>query len=404
MSAATTTRPARSAAGFTLNRRVVIELVVVAAALGLLFLAPAFLSDFRLNQMGKFLTFAIVAIGIDLLWGYTGMLSLGQGVFFGLGGYAMAMYLKLEASGEGLPDFMGWSGVKDLPWFWEPFRSPWFAFPAAVIGPGILGFVLGYVLFRSRVTGVYFSIVTQATAMILSTFLVGQQAFTGGTNGLTNYTQLFGATLRDPATQQTLYLVTVSVLGATYLFARIVTSSRLGRLLIAVRDDEARARFTGYNVALVKASVFAIAAALAGIAGALFVPQVGIISPANLGVVPSIEMVLWVAVGGRGTLAGAVLGAVGVSWARSTFSESYPETWLYLLGALFIASVVFFPRGIVGSLGALGTRVAEWTAARDGGFPVGATRPEGSARAEVATTGPHRAEEARIQTGVSGGD
>ena len=164
MSAVVATKPGRSIRGFTPSRRVVIELLFVAIALGLLVLAPAFLSDFRLNQMGKFLTFAIVAIGIDLLWGYTGMLSLGQAVFFGLGGYAMAMYLKLEASGDALPDFMGWSGLETLPWFWEPFRSPWFAFPAAIIGPGILAFLLGYMLFRSRVTGVYFSIVTQAAA------------------------------------------------------------------------------------------------------------------------------------------------------------------------------------------------------------------------------------------------
>ncbi len=228
----------------------------------------------------------------------------------------------------------------------------------AVIGPGIIAFIFGYVLFRSRVTGVYFSIVTQALALILSVFLVGQQAYTGGTNGLTNYTDLFGATLRSGDTRQTLYLVTVVVLALTYAFARLVTGSRLGRVMVAVRDDEARARFTGYNVAFVKASVFAIAGGLAGIAGMLFVPQVGIISPANLGVVPSIEMVLWVAIGGRGTLAGAVVGALAVSWMRSVFSEAYPESWLYLLGAMFVASVVFVPKGIIGSAGPLIARVA----------------------------------------------
>ena len=355
MSAATTaTRPQ----GLLADRRFQIEMALVIVGFVLLALAPLYLSDFRLNQMGKFLTFAIVAIGIDLLWGYTGMLSLGQGVFFGLGGYAMAMYLKLHASGDALPDFMGWSGLTALPWFWEPFRHAWFALPMVIIGPGIVAFVFGYVLFRSRVTGVYFSIVTQALALILSVFLVGQQAYTGGTNGLTNYTDLFGATLRSADTRQTLYLVTLVVLAVTYAFARLVTGSRLGRVMVAVRDDEARARFAGYNVALVKASVFALAGGLAGIAGALFVPQVGIISPANLGVVPSIEMVLWVAIGGRGTLAGAVVGALAVSWMRSVFSEAYPESWLYLLGAMFVASVVLVPKGVVGSVGPLIARLA----------------------------------------------
>lgn len=369
----TTSAPMRASGGLLANRRLQLELVVLVAGFSLLMLAPMFLTDFRLNQMGKFLTFAIVAIGIDLLWGYTGMLSLGQGVFFGLGGYAMAMYLKLHASGDALPDFMGWSGVHSLPWFWEPFRYAWFAIPMAVIGPGIVAFLFGYILFRSRVTGVYFSIVTQALALMLSVFLVGQQAYTGGTNGLTNYTDLFGATLRSPDTRQTLYFATVVVLAITYAFSRLVTGSRFGRVMIAVRDDEARARFTGYNVALVKASVFAIAGTLAGIGGALFVPQVGIISPANLGVVPSIEMVLWVAIGGRGTLAGAVVGALAVSWMRSAFSEAYPESWSYFLGAMFIASVVFVPKGIVESLGTVLARLGERAAWRPSS---GGTRTE----------------------------
>ncbi len=330
------------------ERDLVRELVVFAVVAGVLFLAPMFLPEFRLNQLGKFLAFAIVAIGIDLLWGYTGMLSLGQGVFFGLGGYAMAMYLKLESSGDELPDFMSWSGLDSLPWFWEPFRHAWFALPAALLGPAVVAFAFGYLLFRSQITGVYFSIVTQALALILSTFLVGQQAYTGGTNGLTNYFSLFGSSLSSASTQRTLYFATVIVLGLTYAFARFVTASRFGRLMVAVRDDEERVRFSGYNVALIKAIVFAVAAAMAGVAGALFVPQVGIISPANLGIVPSIEMVLWVAIGGRGTLFGAVAGAVLIGWARSYFSETYPESWLYLFGGLFIGSVLLFPQGVVG--------------------------------------------------------
>lgn len=315
----------------------------------LLFLAPQILSDFRLNLFAKYLTYAILAIGIDLLWGYTGMLSLGQAVWFGLGGYAMAMYLKLVASGDRIPDFMNWSGLESLPWFWEPFRYAWFAIPAAVFVPGALAYLLGILVFRSRVKGAYFAIVTQALALILSIFFVGQQQYSGGTNGLTNYTDLFGLDLSEQGTQHILYYVTVGFLGLTFLAATWMTRSRLGRLMIAIRDDEERVRFAGYNVAAMKAFVFAVSAAMAGLAGALFVPQVGIISPANLGIVPSIEFVLLVAVGGRGTLTGAVIGAIIVSWARSTLSEEFPNTWQYFYGALFVGAVVLFPGGIVGS-------------------------------------------------------
>ncbi len=349
MSAAAPGTARRSPIGSLAANSLVREAIVIAVVTSvLLFVIPEILSDFRLNQMGRYLTFAIVAIGIDLIWGYTGMLSLGQAVFFGLGGYAMAMYLKMEASGDRLPDFMGWSGVKELPWFWEPFASPWFAIPMVMIGPAVLAFLFGYLVFRSRIQGVYFAIVTQALAMIASVFMVSQQQFTGGTNGITNFTNILGFRVGAASTQYGLYIATVIVLLLAYIVARYITRSRYGRLLVAVRDDEERVRFTGYNVALVKATVFAIAAAFAGVAGALFVPQAGIISPANLGVVPSIEMVLWVAVGGRGTIAGAVIGALVVSWARSFLSESYPDTWLFALGAMFIGSVVLFPRGIAG--------------------------------------------------------
>jgi urea transport system permease protein len=323
--------------------------VGVIAAL-LMFVFPSMVSDFRLNLYGKLLTFAIIAVGLDLVWGYGGMLSLGQGVFFGLGAYATAMHLKLDSSGGSLPDFMTWSGLHSLPWFWKPFEHAWFALPAALIGPGIIAFLLGYMVFRSRVKGVYFAIITQALALALSTFFVSQQPYTGGTNGITNYTEIFGRNLILPSTQLLLFRVTVACLGLTYLTAFAITRSRFGALLVALRDDEDRVRFSGYNVALVKATVFAIACAMAGLAGALFVPQVGIISPANLGIVPSIEMVIWVAVGGRGTLSGAVVGAVLVGSAKSYLSESFPEFWSYLLGALFIGSVVLFPSGVVGTL------------------------------------------------------
>ncbi|MEO8540360.1 MAG: urea ABC transporter permease subunit UrtC [bacterium] len=321
----------------------------VIAAVLLFIVAPAMLSDFRLNLLAKFLCYAILAIGIDLMWGYTGMLSLGQAVWFGLGGYAMAMYLKLESSGDSIPDFMNWSGLESLPWFWAPFRHVWFAIPMALIGPGVLGFLLGYLVFRSRVKGAYFSIVTQALALILSIFFVGQQQYTGGTNGLTNYTELFGMNLSDTSTQHLLYYITGGFVLLTLAFATWMTRSPFGRLMIAVRDDEDRVRFAGYNVGLIKAFVFGISAAIAGLAGALFVPQVGIISPANLGIVPSIEFVLLVAVGGRGSLTGAVIGAVAVSWARSSLSENYPDTWQYFYGALFVGAVVLFPGGIVGA-------------------------------------------------------
>jgi urea transport system permease protein len=324
-------------------------LLVTALGFFLLLILPSMVSDFRLNLFGKLFTFAIIAIGLDLLWGYGGMLSLGQGVFFGLGAYSMAMYMKLEASGRTLPDFMNWSGLESLPWFWSPFEHAWFAIPMAVIGPGVLAFGLGYMVFRSRVKGVYFSIITQALALILSTLFVSQQPYTGGTNGITNFTTLFGELLILPETQHLLYSLTVVVMLATYLFAWSITRSRFGRLLVALRDDEDRVRFSGYNVAVIKAVVFAIACAMAGLAGALFVPQVGIISPANLAVVPSIEMVIWVAVGGRGSLIGAMIGAVTVGLARSYLSESFPEIWLFFLGGLFIGSVVLFPGGIAGT-------------------------------------------------------
>ena len=324
-------------------------LVIIVGAL-LIFVVPAMVSDFRQNVLGKLFTFAIIAIGLDLLWGYGGMLSLGQGVFFGLGGYSMAMYMKLVASDGKLPDFMVWSGLHDLPWFWEPFNHAWFAIPLALIGPGIVAFFLGYMVFRSRVKGVYFAIITQALALIMSTLFIGQQPYTGGTNGITNLTELFGRRLLADGTQHLLYSVTVVAMLACYLVAVAITRSRFGRLLVALRDDEDRVRFTGYNVAAVKATIFAIACAMAGLAGALFVPQVGIISPANMAIVPSIEMVIWVAVGGRGTLWGAAAGAVVVGLARNWLSEEFPEFWSFFLGGLFIGAVVLFPTGIAGTL------------------------------------------------------
>ena len=322
-----------------------------AAGFALLLAAPLVLSDFRLGLLAKYLCYAIVALGLDLLWGYAGMLSLGHGVFFGLGAYATGMYLKMEAmqaSGDTMPDFMVWSGIKQLPAFWEPFGSPWIAGILAIAIPSTLAGLLGYLACRSRIRDVYFSLITQAVAMIIPILLIGQQGYTGGTNGVTNFSTIFGNPIKDPETQRALYFVTVVALMVAYLLARTVAGSRVGRLLVAVRDDEQRVRFLGYRLETVKAGAFALSAAFAGVAGMLFVPQVGIVSPAMLGIVPSVEMVVWVAVGGRGTLVGPILGAILVGSARSSLSESFPDTWQYALGALFIAVVVWFPRGIAG--------------------------------------------------------
>ena len=331
--------------------------------------APSLLSDFRLGLLAKYFCFAILAVGVDLAWGYGGMLTLGQGVFFGLGGYAMAMFLKLGEVGAGkVPDFMSRSGVERLPLLWKPFRSAWVALPAAVLLPMALAAGLGFLVFRRRVRGAYFAILSQALAAAFVILLIGEQGLTGGTNGLTNVHQLFGYALDDPANRRLLYVLAAAALGAAFLLARQMVNSRYGRLLVAVRAGEGRVRFLGYNPTTVKVLAFAVSAGMAGLAGALFVPIVGIISPALLGIVPSIEMVIWVAVGGRGTLVGAVVGAVAVNWAHTAFSESFPSGWLYLQGALFIVVVAFAPRGLSGMVQA----ARGWRRGQAGEAPVAA--------------------------------
>ncbi len=317
----------------------------------ILLLLPLVLSDFRLNLLGKFLTFAIVAIGIDLIWGYTGILSLGHGVFFSLGAYAMGMYLKLQS--ESLPDFMMWSGLTELPWFWKPFVHAWFALPMAIIAPIALAVVIGIPTFRARIKGSYFAILTQALALVCSILFIGQQPYTGGTNGVTNLQGVFGYSLSEPTTMRGLYYAAAAVLVLVFLFARWLVSTRMGRILVAIRDGENRFRFLGYNPTLFKVGVYALSAGLAGLAGVLYVPQVGIISPSMMGILPSVEMAIWVAVGGRGTLVGAVLGTLVVNFARTYLSESFPSSWLYFQGALFVGVVLFFPRGIIGLLAKL---------------------------------------------------
>ena len=322
--------------------------------------APLLLSDFRVALLGKFLTFAILAMSLNLIWGYAGMLSLGHGVFFGLGGYAMAMFLKLESAGGKLPDFMFWSGLTELPFFWAPFQYAWFAIPMTFVVPAALAGGLGYLVFRSRITGVYFALITQALALIVSILFIGQQPYTGGTNGITNYTTIFGFAINSPTTQIVLYYATLATLALTYLLCAWLIASRFGRLLVAMRDDENRVRFSGYNPAALKTIVFALSAGIAGVAGALFTPQVGIISPTMMGIVPSIEIAIWVAVGGRGVLLGAIVGAILVNGAKSGLSESFPAIWQYFLGLLFIGAVLVFPSGIMGLLRGEGWRRPEW--------------------------------------------
>ena len=314
-----------------------------------------YLPDFYLNLFGKFLAYAILALGIDLIWGYTGILSLGQGVFFGLGAYVMGMHLMLAIGKQSvyqstLPDFMVWNQVKALPLFWKPFYSFGVTLAGIFLVPALFALVFGFLAFRSRIRGVYFAIITQALALVIWLLFNRNELNLGGTNGLTDFKTVLGFDLLSPSTQRGLYITTVLCLIGSYLLCRWITKSRLGKVLTATRDNEHRVRFSGYSPANYKLFVFVVSAALAGLAGALYVPQVGIITPSQIGVIPSIEMVIWVAVGGRGTLVGAVVGAIGVNWARSFLTTSYPDLWLIFLGALFVGVVLFIPDGIMGSL------------------------------------------------------
>jgi urea transport system permease protein len=327
----------------------------------ILCLAPLFLSDFRTNLLGKFVAYAILALGIDLIWGYTGILSLGHGVYFGLGAYCMAMYLKLESSGGKLPDFMEWSGQETLPWFWKPFASPPFAMIMTVLLPVILALLIGYLTFKNRIRGVYFSILTQALSIIFVVLFVGQQAYTGGTNGITNFKSIFGFPLSASSTKVGLYYVSVLMLLVAYLFCEFIVNRRTGKVLIAIRDAENRVRFSGYNPTVYKVFVYCISAGLAGLAGAIFVPQVGIISPAEMGIVPSVEMVIWVAIGGRGTLIGGIIGAILVNLLKSGFSESFPDIWSYFIGIAFIVVVIFMPSGLVGIFNQVRGKLGKFT-------------------------------------------
>ncbi|MBB2495448.1 urea ABC transporter permease subunit UrtC [Aquipseudomonas ullengensis] len=333
-------------------------------AIGLLVLAtlilvvfPLMLDTFRLNMVGKYLTYAFVAVGLVLCWGYGGILSLGQGIFFGVGGYCMAMFLKLEASDPestkiqstpGIPDFMDWNQITELPMMWQPFHSFSFTLLAVIAVPTLLALIIGVAMFKRRVGDVYFSIVTQAIAAILTILIIGQQGLTGGVNGITDLRTLLGWDIRDDSAKIILYFVNAFLLLGCILLGRFILTSKLGRLLMAMRDKEERVRFSGYDVASFKIFVFCVAAAFSAIGGAMFALQVGFMSPSFVGIVPSIEMVIFAAVGGRMSLLGAVYGTLLVSFGKTYFSESFPELWLYLMGGLFIVVVMYFPNGIAG--------------------------------------------------------
>lgn len=332
------------------KRKTFLVEAIAAIALVLVFalLMPALLPEFRLKLLGRFLSLAIVALGIDLIWGYTGLLSLGHGIFFALGGYALAMHLKLQPAGE-LPDFFTLYGVDKLPWFWYPFNSFTFTLIALILIPAIVAGLLGYLVFRNRIRGVYFSILTQAALLVFFNFFNGQQKLINGTNGLkTDTDTIFGIVASSTAAQLAFYEITVVLLLGAYVFCRWLTSGRFGRLLIAIRDDESRVRFSGYNPTGFKVLVFAVSGGLAGIAGALYTVQSGIITPNAMEVAFSIEMVIWVAVGGRGTLVGAILGTLLVRLAQTFLSEGFPEVWLFFQGALFLLVVTVLPNGIIG--------------------------------------------------------
>src|ERR1700733_4970994 len=323
----------------------------------ILLILPLALDVFRLNLFGKYLTYAFVAIGLVICWGHTGILSLGQGLFFGLGGYCMAAFLKLEASSvantkiqstPGIPDFMNGNQLTELPFFWVPFKYLPFALIAVIAVPTILAFILGAALFKRRVGGVYFAIITQALAAVMTILIVGQQGYTGGINGITDLRTLLGWDIRTDSAKYILYFVCCILLLLTMFLARFVLASKLGRILVAVRDKEDRVRFSGYDVANYKIFVFCVASAMAGVGGALFTLQVGFMSPSFVGIVPSIELVIFCAVGGRQSIDGAVAGTLLVNWAKTMFSEAFPELWLFAMGGLFIAVVVAFPRGLAG--------------------------------------------------------
>ncbi len=344
----------------TLINRRLFPLIIWITIIASIIAAPSLLPVFRLNLLGRYLSLAIVALGIDLIWGFTGLLSLGQGIFFALGGYCAAMFLQLNSSANlpnGIPEFFGLYGIQSLPFFWEPFKSPLFTFVGIWLIPSLVAALLGFLVFRNRIKGVYFSILTQAALLVFFNFFNGQQKLINGTNGLkTDVTELFGQMVGSDSMQRMFFWITALLVVFAWFFARWIVYDRFGNILKGIRDDESRVRFTGYNTTIFKTIVFAIAGGLAGISGALYTVQSGIVSPQFMTVPFSIEMVIWVAVGGRGTLLGAILGAVMINYAKSLVSEALPASWMFIQGGLFILVVTVLPEGVLGWLQSDGPR------------------------------------------------
>jgi len=343
---------------------------VALLALVLLVAFPLALDLFRLNLVGKYLSYAFVALGLVMLWGYGGVLSLGQGVFFGLGGYGMAMFLKLEASDPittkiqstpGIPDFMDWNQITALPIWWKPFQSFPLTLLLILVVPTLLAFIIGYAMFKRRVGGVYFAIITQAVALILTVLIIGQQGYTGGVNGMTDLKTILGWDTRTDSAKYILYFLTVGLLLGAIVLCTWIQKSKLGTLLLAMRDKEDRVRFSGYDVAMFRVFAFCFAAMLSAVGGAMFTLQVGFMSPSLVGIVPSIEMVIFAAVGGRMSLVGAVYGALLVNFGKTYFSESFPDLWLFLMAGMFLGVVLAFPDGLAG---VYTQRVKPWLAKR----------------------------------------
>ena len=341
------------------GRRLMIFIIVATAVITFLNVAmpqgsALHVPTYVVSLLGKYLCYAILALALDLVWGYCGILSLGHGAFFALGGYAMGMYLMRQIGDRGvygnpdLPDFMVFLSWTEMPWYWQGFDNPYFAMFMVALVPGILAFLFGWLAFRSRVTGVYFSIITQAmTYALLQAFFMNDFGF-GGNNGLTDFKDIMGYSLLSETTSVVLFVITALFLVVAYCACRFITDSKFGRVLVSIRDAESRSRFIGYRVEHYKLLVFVFSAVLAGIAGALFVPQVGIINPGEFSPIKSIEIVIWVALGGRGTLYGAIIGALLVNYAKTYFTGAFPDFWLFMLGGLFVLTTMYLPKGVVG--------------------------------------------------------
>ena len=356
---------------------------------------PLHVGTFMVTLLGKYLTYAILAVAVDLVWGFLGILSLGHAAFFALGGYAMGMYLMRQIGARGvygnpeLPDFMVFLNWDTLPWYWWGFEHFWFAAIMICLVPGLLAFLFGWFAFRSRVDGVYLSIITQAlTYALMLAFFRNEMGF-GGNNGLTDFRELLGFDLRSDETRLGLFIASGVALLFSYLLCARILASRLGRVALAVRDAESRTRFLGYRVERVKLALFTLSAVIAGVAGALYVPQVGIINPGEFAPLNSIEVVVWVAIGGRGTLYGAVIGAIGVNYAKTWFTGAYPEAWLFALGTLFVVVTLLLPKGIAGLLAR--RRRAEPGAAADQADPPPAPSSARGGTTRATSTGPEGA-------------